>query len=82
MFVSCKIGMYIRCKILYSSYIDSTTSCVLLSSLMDSVTGVLTTEVRAMISGREYADVLLSSSIDTDIAYRAIGSVSPRHAYA
>jgi hypothetical protein len=53
-----------------------------LSSLMDSVTGVLTTEARAMISGREYADVLLSSSIDTDIAYRAIGSVSPRHAYA
>jgi hypothetical protein len=82
MFVSCKFGMYTQCKILYSFYIDLTTSCVLLSSLMSSETSVLATEIQTIFSSHGYDGVLLSSGIDTDIAHRAIGSVSPRHAYA
>jgi hypothetical protein len=81
MFGFCEMGLYIWCKILYSAYIDFTTSYVLVSSPMDTEASVLTIEIREMTSGREYNDVLLSLGIDTTIAYRAIGSVSPRHAY-
>jgi hypothetical protein len=82
MFVFGKIGLYIRCKILYSSYTDLTTFHVLVSSLMDTETSVLPTEIQTIFSTQGYDDVLLSSGVDTDIAPHAIGSVSPRHAYA
>jgi hypothetical protein len=62
MFVFGKIGLYIRCKILYSSYTDLTTFHVLVSSLMDTETSVLPTEIQTIFSTQGYDDVLLSSA--------------------
>jgi hypothetical protein len=53
---------------LYSSYIDFNSYHVLVSSLMDNGRSALTAGIRIIISGREYADALVSPGADTDIA--------------